>query len=103
MTYYCSSYRSVTVFKKWHKVAAFLIVICLNVFFVLFSMSRALQRGKQWQKAFIAASIAQMIVEILVYETTECIWLHYLIPSCIRKGEHLICPNSLFAIIFTCV
>ena len=74
----------------YDKAAALFVVICLNVFFVFFSMSRALQRGTKWQKAFIAASIVQMIIEIFVYETTECIWLHYVIPSSIRIGNNLI-------------
>jgi hypothetical protein len=76
-----------TLLTKWRKVAALLFVLCLHVFFVMFSLSRALQRGKKWQKAFIAASIVQMIIEVFVYETTECIWLHYVIPSSIRRGD----------------
>ena len=75
-----------TVWAKWHKAAALCVVICVNVFFVFFSISRALQRGKAWQKSFIAASIVQMIIEIFVYETAECIWLNFIIPSSIRKG-----------------
>ena len=61
-------------------------VIGFNVFFVLFAMSRALQRGKEWQKAFITASTVQMIIEIFVYETMECMWIQFIIPSTIRKG-----------------
>ena len=86
------SYRSMAVWTKRDKAAALFVVICANVFFVLFSMSRALQRGKAWQKSFIAASIVQMIIEIFVYETTECMWLHYVIPSSIRKGGVQIFP-----------
>jgi hypothetical protein len=86
-----------------HKAGALSAVLCLNAFFVTFSLSRALQRGKEWQKAFIAASIVQMIIEIFVYETMECIWLHFVIPSCIRKGEVLIFLVVFVRLILFCL
>jgi hypothetical protein len=81
------SYRSVSMWTKWHKALALCVVIGLNAFFVLFAMSRALQRGKEWQRAFIAASTVQIIIEIFVYETMECIWIQFIIPSTIHVGK----------------
>lgn len=56
-------------------------VVLLNCFFIYFSLVRGLQRGRRWQMGYMVASIIQLIVEIFLYETSECIWVHFLIPD----------------------
>ena len=75
----------------YFKGAALFAVICLNLVFVFFAISRSIQRGKEWQNAFMAASIVQILIEVFVYETMECFWMQYLLPSSIRQGDTCIC------------
>jgi hypothetical protein len=67
------------------KYIAWVIVIILNLFFVYFSIIRALQRGGNWQRGYAYACVFQFIVEIVLYETTECIWVHFLIPNLVTQ------------------
>jgi hypothetical protein len=89
----CRSFRTVTMWTSAHKALAVIAVLLLNIFFVIFAISRALERGVGWQKAFIAASAVQMIIEIFVYETMECIWMQFIIPSSIRSGMNESAPS----------
>ena len=78
-----------TLWTDTHKALAVIAVLLLNIFFVVFAISRAIERGVGWQKAFIAASTVQMFIEIFIYETMECIWMQFIIPSSIRSGTFL--------------
>jgi hypothetical protein len=89
------------------KVIAWILVVMVNFFFVFFSILRGLERGADWQRMFLMAcifrkfghlphlsplplvppplpslsSLAELIVEIFFYETTECVIVHYIIPG----------------------
>lgn len=57
------------------------VIVLLNVIFIYFSLLRALQRGQKWQTMYLTACIFQLVAEILFYETSECVLLHYIIPA----------------------
>jgi hypothetical protein len=59
-------------------------VVIMNVFFVYFSILRAYERGYAWQRMFALACLVQFLVEVIVYETTECAMVHFLIPDLVR-------------------
>jgi hypothetical protein len=63
------------------KVMAALVLVCLNVFFVFYLILKGYQKGPKWQVQFFLSCVAQILVELLVFETTECLWLNYTIPS----------------------
>jgi hypothetical protein len=44
-------------------------------------MLRGFQRGHKWQNGFILACIFQFLIEVLLYETVDCVWVHFIIPS----------------------
>jgi LPXTG-motif cell wall-anchored protein len=99
------SFRHSMVVTTGVKVLAWIVVVLINFFFVFFSLLRGLQRGDHWQKLFLMAcifresplipshgqpttlpppsspSLIEILVEILFYETTECVMVHYIIPS----------------------
>ena len=70
------------------KVFAWAIVVILNLFFVYFSMLRGMQRGQQWQMGFAMACVVQFLVEVLLYETTECMCVNYVIPCAAANEIH---------------
>jgi hypothetical protein len=56
----------------------------VNLFFVYFSILRGIQRGQHWQKIYLFASIMQILIEIILYETSECAIVHFVIPSLVH-------------------
>jgi hypothetical protein len=67
------------------KALAWVVVILINLFFVYFSLLRGLERGIEWQRLFLVASLIQLLVELAFYETSECAMVHYYIPNLARK------------------
>ena len=63
------------------KAACWVFIVVLNLFFVFFAMLRGMERGSEWQRGYAVACVIQFIVEIFMFETIECIWVHYLIPD----------------------
>lgn len=67
--------------SKSVKAACWVFIVLLNLFFVFFAMLRGMERGSEWQRGYAVACVIQFIVEIFMFETIECIWVHYLIPD----------------------
>ena len=40
-------------------------------------------RSKDWQQNYLFACLSQIFVEIAVYQTMECAWIHFLVPRLI--------------------
>jgi hypothetical protein len=78
------SYRSfshkslVTAFAKGCAVIA---LILLNLFFVYFTVLHAAAREYAWQRHFVSACVLQFIVEMLLFETSEVYWVHFVVPQ----------------------
>ncbi len=71
-------------------------MIIINLIFVYFTMLRGFQRGLSWQKGFIFACFIQFLIEVLLYETMDCVWVHFVIPNSVIRDvlstrESLIC------------
>ena len=64
---------------RWKCVAVALLVL-LNAFFIYFCILTGYRRGVAWQQAFLGASIVQFAVEVLLFETMECMWVNCAIP-----------------------
>lgn len=80
------------------KIIAWIVVILLNFFFVFFSILRGLQRGEAWQRLYLMACIfrknplvswlipfSEILVEVIIYETSECAIVHFVIPDLARE------------------
>jgi hypothetical protein len=76
-----NDFRHAMVVAKWLKVVGWFIIMCLNIFFVGFALLRGVQRGKAWQEGYALACVVQFLVEIFMFETSECVWMNYLIPD----------------------
>jgi len=60
---------------------AWLGVIMINLFFVYYSMMTGMIRGKSWQYAYLAGCVGQIIFEVVIAETFEILWVHFIIPN----------------------
>ncbi len=70
--------------RRW-KLCAVVILLGLNAFFVYFTLLRALERGVEWQRMYVLACIVQALIDIFLYETTECLLVHFAVPSLVHK------------------
>ena len=62
------------------KTLAWLVVILMNLFFVYFCIISGMTREFGWQRGYVLACLLQLVIEVLVYETSECMWVHYGLP-----------------------
>lgn len=60
-------------------------VVCLNLFFVFYLILKGYVKGPTWQYQFFWSCAAQVLVDIFIFETTECIWLNFSIPAVIHR------------------
>jgi hypothetical protein len=67
------------------KKLAWVALICINLFFVYFSIMRGMTREYGWQKGYAVACAIQLVVEILLYESSEVLWIHYVIPQLVSN------------------
>jgi hypothetical protein len=93
-------FRHSMVVTKLFKALTWICIVLLNLGLVFFTMLRALQRGFDWQvsqsvislsvclippqRVYLFACILQFVVEILFYETTECLLMSFFIPDLVR-------------------
>jgi hypothetical protein len=81
-------FRHSRVVSKFGKAVCWLIVVVLNCFFVYFAVLRSNQRGGEWQRGYAFACLIQFLVEVFMFETMECVIVHYVIPSSASADIH---------------
>lgn len=69
------------VVTKTFKVLAWFLLVLINLFFVYFCLLRAMTRDLSWQRSYMVACVVQLIIEILIFESLECMWIHFAIPN----------------------
>jgi hypothetical protein len=67
----------------------------LNVFFVYYALLTGYRRGLSWQRMYLVACLIQFAVEILLFETMECVWINCAIPILVssevrRVGDDIV-------------
>ena len=77
----CEDFEHTNVVTKTAKRLAWFFVIFLNIYFVYFSVLRGITRSVSWQRDYVLACVFQLLVEVFLYETVECLWIHYTIPK----------------------
>jgi hypothetical protein len=63
------------------RVFCYLFLVLLNLFFVLYAILRGYSKGQEWQYAYLVACVSQILVEMLLFETIECIWIQFFVPN----------------------
>jgi hypothetical protein len=67
------------------KYAAGALLIGLNAFFLYYMLLLGFQKGITWQYQFLACCLVQLAVELLLFETIECMWLNFMVPQYVRS------------------
>lgn len=67
------------------KILAWITVILFNLFFVYFVALKSMTRDSSFQRGFVTACLLQLIIEVFVYETSECVYVHFIIPRLVHK------------------
>ena len=78
-------YRELPVVKVWYKHASLAIIVIMNCFFIYFSILRGYSRGVSWQRSYMLACVMQFLLDMLLFETLECVWVNVLVPSVVTK------------------
>ena len=76
-----TDFRHTKVVTRRTKYLAVAALAALNTFFVYFAILTGFRRGVEWQRGYLAACLVQFIVEILLFETMECVWVNCVIPA----------------------
>ncbi len=67
------------------KGVAWAVLVLLNVFFVYYSMLHGYVKGIQWQRAYLVACIIQLLMEVFVIESMECLWINFVVPNLVSN------------------
>jgi uncharacterized membrane protein (DUF485 family) len=73
-------YTSLKLVSKTEKLACALGLFVLNAFFVYFALLRGYQKGLKWQKAYLMTCIFEVIADILMFQTCECLYVNVFLP-----------------------
>ena len=73
----------VVTWKK--KVIASAILLLVNLFFIYYTLTKSALKGLHWQQTFLLTYLAQIALEIFCFETIECVWIHFVVPSLVSK------------------
>jgi hypothetical protein len=79
------NYAETKAVHPWSKGVALCSILLCNAFFVYYALLKAYVKGRTWQREYVVACMVQMVVEVLLNETLECLWLNYWVPSLVRK------------------
>ena len=41
--------------------------------------------SKSWQRAYLAACLSQLVLEVVVFQTAECLWIYLAVPKLISQ------------------
>jgi hypothetical protein len=78
-------YKTMRVVSKAHKCVSALMLFALNVFFIYFAMLRGYQKGFNWQKAYLITCVLEVIADVLVFQTAECLYVNVFLPKLISR------------------
>jgi hypothetical protein len=83
-------YRYIETVSAKAKGLAWLGIIIMNLFFIYYSMMRGIIRGKSYQNAYLAGCIGQILFEVIIAETFEILWVHFIIPNLVANEVKLV-------------
>ena len=63
------------------KVIAGFLVVIMNIGFTYYTLLKSFERGKEWQVSFIKIGCTQLVVDIFIFSTIECLWTNYFVPA----------------------
>jgi hypothetical protein len=70
--------------NRWTKYICIAFIFLLNGFFIYYMLLKGAYKGYDWQLQYCQAVLTQFAIELLLFETLECVFIHYLIPESVR-------------------
>jgi hypothetical protein len=61
------------------------LLLGMNAFFMYFILLKGFQKGLTWQYQYLFCCLVQLAVELLLFETVECVWLNIVVPQFVRE------------------
>jgi hypothetical protein len=86
-------FKHTKVVTRTAKRLAIVALVIINVFFVYYAMLTGYRRGISWQRVYLFACIIQFVVEILLFETMECVWINCAIPVLVSGEVRRVCDS----------
>lgn len=78
-------FEKIAVSAPLTKVCIACFLFMLNSFFVYYTILKAYTKGLTWQVDYTQAWIAQLLLDVLLFETIQCVWIHLVLPSLVSK------------------
>ena len=75
--------RSASIFSK---ILAGVTILALNIFFCTYVILKAYVKESTWQTLYINLCIFQIVTEVFVFSSVECVLLHFTLPSLAFDG-----------------
>ena len=88
-------FKSTRVVTNGYKGLMLVAVILINVFFVYYCMLYGFVKGVAWQRAYMFACIIQLVMEVLIVESIECLWIHFAVPDMVYREVLLATTNMI--------
>ena len=67
-----------------NKLIAFILILFINLFIIYYTLLKSLQRGYTWQSQFLWSFFFQILSDVIIFETLECMWLNYIVPILVK-------------------
>eukprot|EP01039_Chlorochromonas_danica_P011284 gene11284-12586_t len=61
------------------------LIAAMNIFFVYYTILKGYTKGVPWQQDYVKAWVAQVLLDIFLFETILCTWLHILVPYLVSR------------------
>jgi hypothetical protein len=60
-------------------------IAMLNILFVFYTMLKGYAKGVHWQQDYFRQWILQIALDVLIFETLQCMWVHFAVPYLVSK------------------
>ncbi|RYH18148.1 hypothetical protein EON65_27545, partial [archaeon] len=67
------------------KLFVLLLLLSLDAFFIYYAILKGFSKGLSWQFDYVKAWGLQVVLDVVVFETVKCLWLHVFLPRSVGK------------------
>eukprot|EP00981_Chlorochromonas_danica_P008302 scaffold2103_cov172-Ochromonas_danica.AAC.1 len=78
-------FEKLSVSSRLTKIVIACFIFGLNFFFVYYTMLKGYSKGVKWQEDFLQQWILQLVLDMFIFETLQCMWFHFIVPNLVAK------------------
>ena len=79
-------YKHTRVVTRTTKALCVTLIVFANLFCLYYSLLKGYSRGIQWQQAFLFGALSQIIAEIVLFESMECLWINFMVSELVSSA-----------------